>query len=132
MNAVIDEREMDEQEAEKAFEEEAGQELPEDGKNLMEKIGYQVRLSREYDFNGKKISEIDLSGMENLTTVDAQEVDRSMAKAGHHPRVKYGDTLFSKLVAMRATGLPEDFFNLLRWKDMDEITSRVSAYFLFG
>lgn len=96
-------------------------------------IPYVVKLSHAYDDgNGNKIDTVDLSGLENLTTMDAQEVDRIVGKLGHVPKNKWKDTLYTKHVAVRATGLPVEFFNALLWKDMEEITSTVMLYFLFG
>lgn len=95
-------------------------------------IPYVVKLSKLYDLDGRKVDSIDLSGLENLTTMDAQEVDRIVNKLGHTPRSKWKDTLYTKHVAVKASGLPVEFFNGLRWKDMDNVTSVVALHFLFG
>lgn len=96
-------------------------------------IPYVVKLSRAYDKgNGEKIDTIDLSGMENLTTMDAQEVDQIVSKLGYVPRNKWRDTLYTKHVAVKATGLTVEFFNALAWKDMEDITSMVAVYFLLS
>jgi hypothetical protein len=138
-NAVTESREMDELEAQEIFTEDTETvedtetaEETQDRESTMQKVGYKVELSREYNFNGKKIKEIDLSRLEDLTTRDAEEIDKIMAKLSHYPRNRYRDTLYCKHIAMRATGLPADFFDMLRWKDMDEVTSRVTIYFLLG
>lgn len=97
------------------------------------KIPFVVKLSRAYDKgDGEKIDKIDLSGLENLTTMDAQEVDQIVSKLGYMPNNKWKDTLYTKHVAIKATGLPIEFFNSLLWKDMDDISSVVRLYFLFG
>lgn len=97
------------------------------------KIQFLVKLSRKYDdLSGNLIDTVDLSGLETLTTMDAQEVDRIVSTLGHVPRNKWKDTLYTKHVAVKATGLPVEFFNQLLWKDMEEITSTVMYYFLFG
>ena len=36
-----------------------------------------LKLSKEYDFEGQKISEIDLSGLDNLTAADMTRPTRS-------------------------------------------------------
>lgn len=95
-------------------------------------IPYVVKLSKLYDLDGRKVDSIDLSGLENLTTMDAQEVDRIVNKLGHTPKSKWKDTLYTKHVAVKASGLPVEFFNSLRWKDMDNVTSVVALHFLFG
>lgn len=96
-------------------------------------IPFMVKLSRSYDDgNGNQINEVDLSGLENMTTMDAQEVDRIVGRLGYTPKNKWRDTLYTKHVAVRATGMPVEFFNALSWKDMEEISSVVMLYFLFG
>lgn len=102
-----------------------------DGKGINESLSYIVPLSREYRIMDKIVKEVDLSGLEDLTTLDAQEIDRVMAKMNYSPRNKFRDTLYTKHLAMRATGLPVEFFNMLNIKDMEAITSRVAIYFLY-
>lgn len=99
--------------------------------NVNEKIPYIVPLSKTYDLEGKKIKEVDLSGLEDLTTADGEYIDRVMAKMNYHPRDKFRDITYTKHIAMRVTGLPIEFFNMLRWKDQQAITSRITVYFLF-
>lgn len=97
------------------------------------RIPLTVKLSRAYDdLSGNKVDTVDLSGLETLTTMDAQEVDRIVGKLGHAPANKWKDTLYTKHVAVKATGLPVEFFNQLLWKDMEEIRATVMYYFLFG
>ncbi len=90
-----------------------------------------VHLSKPYHFGDESISEIDLSGLDNLTTLDGQMLDQEMSILRHHPVNKYRDILYCKHVAMRVTGLPVDFFNLLKLKDMNEVVSAITYYFLF-
>lgn len=99
--------------------------------NVNEKIPYVVPLTKGYEFDGEIIKEVDLSGLEDLTTLDGQEIDRAMAKLNHYPKDKFRDTLYTKHIAMRASGLPVEFFNSLSLKNMQAITSRVAIYFLY-
>lgn len=99
--------------------------------NINDKISYVVPLTKGYDLEGEIIKEVDLSGLEDLTTKDAQEVDRVMAKMKYYPQNKFKDILYTKHIAMRATGLPIEFFNSLSFKDMQSISSRVAIYFLY-
>lgn len=103
----------------------------EETKDIFEKIPYIIPLSKTYDLEGKKIKEVDLSGLEDLTTADGEYIDRVMAKMNYHPRDKFRDITYTKHIAMRVTGLPIEFFNMLRWKDQQAITSRITVYFLF-
>lgn len=92
-----------------------------------------VKLSRSYNnLSGKEINTVDLSGLETLTTMDAQEIDQIVSRLGHVPGNKWKDTLYTKHVAVKASGLPVEFFNQLLWKDMEEIKATVAYYFLFA
>ena len=89
-----------------------------------------IPLRKTYSFGGEKIDSVDLSGLEKLTTIDAQEVDKVVDAMNWHPRNKFRDTVYLKHIAMRVTGLSVDFFNMLSWKDMNNICARETLYFL--
>lgn len=95
-----------------------------------------VEFSREYAFdNGdgmKKYRSIDLSGMDELTTTDGEVFDRMLARGQHAPANKFKDTSYAKYVAMKVTGLPSEFFNMLSLRDMQLIVAVVNYYFLYG
>lgn len=99
--------------------------------NINEKLPYVIPLSKSYDLEGEKIKEVDLSGLEDLTTADGEYIDRVMAKMNYHPKDKFRDLTYTKHIAMKVTNLPVEFFNSLKWKDQQAITSRISIYFLF-
>ena len=99
--------------------------------DVNDRVPYVVQLSKTYRFEGRDIKEVDLSGLEDLTTTDGEYVDRVMAKLNYHPRDKYRDITYTKHIAMRVTNLPIEFFNGLKWKDQQVITSRIALYFLF-
>lgn len=97
---------------------------------------YEVTFDKEYEFdNGdgrKKYQSIDLSGLVDLTTVDGEVFDRILLKLGHAPVNKFKDTTYTKHVAMKVTGLPVEFFNMLSIRDMQKVTAMVYYYFLQG
>lgn len=99
--------------------------------NINERVPYVIPLSKTYKFEGEDIKEVDLSGLEDLTTTDGEYVDRVMVKMNYHPRDKFRDITYTKHIAMRVTNLPIEFFNMLKWKDQQAITSRIALYFLF-
>lgn len=98
---------------------------------INDKLPYVIQLSKGYDLDGMEIREVDLSGLEELTTADGEYIDRVMSKMGYHPKDKFRDLTYTKHIAMRVTGLPVEFFNSLRWKDLQAISSRITIYFLF-
>lgn len=89
-----------------------------------------VALSQEYSFEGKKIKEVDLSGLDKLTTVDGEYIEAVMNRMGHHVRDKFRDITYTKHIAMKVTELPVEFFNQLKWKDQVNITATITYYFL--
>lgn len=102
-----------------------------DFENINERLPYVIPLSKTYNLDGKEIKEVDLSGLEDLTTADGEYIDRVMAKMGYHPKDKFRDLTYTKHIAMRVTNLPVEFLNSLRWKDLQAISSRITVYFLF-
>ncbi len=97
---------------------------------------YNVHFDKEYEFdngNGnKKYKSLDLSGLLDLTTVDGEIFDRMLEKVGHMPKNKFKDTTYTKYVAMKVTGLPVEFFNMLSIRDMWKVTAVVYMFFLLG
>lgn len=93
---------------------------------------FRVKLGHEYEFSGQKISDIDLSGLDKLSTLDMQRVDRIAEQMGVDMEQKYTDTLYCKHIAMAATGLPVEFFNMLKARDMAEVVGVVRIFFTLG
>ena len=127
----ISQEEAEELAAVEAAADSSAQNEEEDVENINDKLPYVIPMSRVYLLDGKKIREVDLSSLEDLSTKDGEHIDRVMAKMGYHPKDKFRDLTYTKHIAMRATNLPIEFFNELRWKDMQAISSRISVYFLF-
>lgn len=134
-NTVMDENMTTEEAADVEAAADATAQFAEENANeelgLNEKLPYVINLSKTYNFGGKEIKSVDLSGLEDLTTADAEYIDRVMAKMNYHPRNKYNDITYTKHIAMRVTNLPIEFFNFLKWKDQQAITSRIAIYFLY-
>ena len=117
----------------------AGREVPEEDMPEEDTDGedrFKVEFFKEYAFdNGveiKKIKSIDMSGLLDLTTIDAERFDRILIKTGHRPQNKFTDTTYCKHVAAHVTGLPVEFFNMLSMRDMMFVMGTVHNYFLFG
>lgn len=102
-----------------------------DPEAINDKLSYVIPLSKGYHLDGEEIREVDLSGLEDLTTADGEYIDRVMSKMGYYPKDKFRDLTYTKHIAMRVTNLPVEFFNSLRWKDLQAISSRITIYFLF-
>ncbi len=93
---------------------------------------YIVQFRRTYIWKDEEITQLDMSGLEHLTTRDGEYVDRVLARLNHAPRNKFTDTLYCKHIAVRATGIAMDFFNMLDIRDMLLIVAKVNYYFLFS
>lgn len=93
----------------------------------------EVVFHRPYPMgDGKMVDRLDLSGLSNLTTKDGEYADRVLAKMDHAPQNKFADVLYCKHLAVRATGISLEFFNMLDLRDMLLIVARINYFFLYG
>ena len=92
-----------------------------------------LKLSREYDFEGQKICEIDLSGLDNLTAADMIQANKVLTNNGTEIIKNLVSGLVSKLpdIAAGALKMPIEFFKQLKPKDALALKNRVTS-FLFG
>lgn len=74
-----------------------------------------VKLAAPYKFDDKEYTEIDLSGLDNLTIKDAILAMKSLAGKNELAAVVTPETstAYTDALAARATGLPIEFFMLL-------------------
>ena len=74
-----------------------------------------ITLKTPYQFEGREYSEIDLSGLEQLTVKDAVDAQRRLINAGEAAAslVCETTTAFSREIAAKASGLPIEFFKLM-------------------
>lgn len=90
-------------------------------------------FSKEYDFEGQKIKEVDLSGLEDLTADDlvkANKVYTTNGNASVMPEItlEYAIILAASVSKPR---LPLEFFQQLKSKDAMKVKNRV-VNFLYG
>jgi len=86
-----------------------------------------VKLSRPYNFEGTEYTEIDLKGIEQLTTDDLAEAQSEMEGTGSLvPELDYG---YIMIVAAKATSLPIEFFKGLPAKDGITVKGEITSYF---
>lgn len=95
-----------------------------------------VEFQNEYEHRTvgdlKKIKSIDLSGLTELTATDGEYFDRCLIQANHRPQNKFTDITYCKYVAEKVTGLPLEFFNKLKMRDMLLIVARIHVFFIYG
>ncbi len=87
-----------------------------------------VKFSKTYKFEGREYSEVDLSGLENITAVDMIEADKYLVRnavVSMQPEANLSYTIF---LASRVTKIPIEFFKGLNMKDAIKIRLAVANF----
>ena len=85
-----------------------------------------MKLSKVYDFEGAKVSEIDFSGLENLTANDMIKANKVLNTSGNVTVLEY-----TLVIAASATDYPIEFYKQLAPRDAIKVKNRVTSFF-FG
>lgn len=88
-----------------------------------------VKLSKTYDFEGKKVSQIDFSGLENITADDMIRASKVLSTSGTVSILPENDLHYTLIIAASATGLPIEFFKALKPKDAIRVKNTVTSFF---
>lgn len=88
-----------------------------------------LQLSKTYEFEGEKISQLDLSGMEEITADNMIKANKVMVTSGALAIMPENDLYYTLIIAADATGIPIEFFKKLRPKDAVKVKNRVSNFF---
>lgn len=88
-----------------------------------------VVFSKEYDFEGTKIKEIDMSGMENITARDMIYAGRALSNSGNTSTTPEMQLEYALTIASRATGTPVEFFYTLVPRDAFKVRGVVNRFF---
>lgn len=88
-----------------------------------------IKLAKIFNFEGKEYKEIDLSGLEDLSTSDLKECEKQFERAGNFSALKEMNLEYCILVASRVSNLPIEFFNSLPAREGNKVKQAVSAYF---
>lgn len=103
----------------------------EDGEKVEEE-SLVIKMRKPYLFEKKEYTEIDLTGLEDLTAADMialeNQYDRKNPGINVMPEVKVG---YAIMMAARAAKLPVEFFYELPPKEATKVKNRVMG-FLFG
>ena len=92
---------------------------------------YIVELSKTYNFEGEKISRVDLSGLQDMTVNDMIQVNKRLAASGNVSILPENDLNFAIHMAARASEIPIEFFLGLTPKDGVRVKAKVTSAF-FG
>ena len=90
-----------------------------------------VKFTRAYNFEGETISEVDLSGMDDLSANDMIKANKVLNASGNATVLPEMALEYTLVIASYATKRPVEFFKALRPKDAIKIKNRVTSFF-FG
>jgi len=88
-----------------------------------------LKLHRPISINGREITEIDMSGIENLNTMQLKAAEKEFAAAGNLVAVNEMSIGYACIIARMATGLPDTVFNQLSAKDGVTLKNMVTSFF---
>ena len=91
-----------------------------------------VKLRKTFSFEGKEYTDVDLSGLENLTGRDMEEIEKTLSRE-NLDTINAELTLHgTMLYAARATGKPIEFFHALPAVDCRRIKNTVINFFMMA
>lgn len=90
-----------------------------------------VMLAKPYMFEGKEYTEVDLSGLENITAKDMIEANKIYDRAGGFSIMPELSMEYALVIATRASKYPIEFFYGLQPRDAMRVKNKVTSFF-FG
>jgi len=96
-------------------------------KNNIE-IEYLVKFNKPYIFEGQEYTELDLSGLEDLTAKDMTEVDQQCLKNGIAYMQAEMSLPFLMRLAAKASKKPLEFFDNMKIKESTKVKNRVMSF----
>ena len=91
-----------------------------------------VNLSKTYEFEGKEITQIDLTGLEDVTATDLIKASAYTRRKGVTATMPETTLEFCIFVAAQVAGLPIEFFERLKARDALKVKNAVFAFFYGG
>lgn len=88
-----------------------------------------IVFNKPYTFEGKEYKEIDVSGIDDLTTANLIEAQRRMERSGTQSVLPELNYFYICIVCSLATKLPEEFFEGLPAKEGVKLKNLVSGNF---
>lgn len=95
----------------------------------VEENSYKITFSKPYRFEGKDYTELDLSGLDNLTAEHMIAADKYMTRNGNFSVMPEMNLEYALYIASEATDLPIEFFKRLPPKDTIKVKNRVTNFF---
>ena len=90
-----------------------------------------VKFVNSYEFEGETITELDFSGMDDITAKDMIQANNLLTRSGRVVAVPEMDLQYILFIAHLATHKPLEFFDKLKPRDAVKVKNKVTNYF-FG
>lgn len=88
--------------------------------------GHILQLAEPYTYGGRSYTEIDLSRIGELTSLDESRAENRMAEEGFAAANTTQNFVYACVMASMATGLPEDFFTGLPLREVMKLKTAVN------
>ncbi|WP_100406674.1 phage tail assembly protein [Bacillus solitudinis] len=89
---------------------------------------YKITFKKPYSFEGKEYTEVDISGIENLTTKDLIDADKHFNASGQMAIMNEMTTGYACIVASKGSDKPVEFFENLPASDGLKVKNRVMNF----
>ena len=96
----------------------------------VDKSSFIIKLSHPYKYDDGEVSELDMSGIEDLTGRDIKKAQSIMTRHGNVTTVLETNVEFLQLMAAAAAHIEVEFIEGLNVKDTTRVKNWVSGYFL--
>lgn len=90
-----------------------------------------VKFVKPYKFEGVEYTEVDLSGLENITATDMIEAEKLYGRSGGFSFLPEMSMGYALVIATRASKHPIEFFQGLSPKNAMRVKQKVTSFF-FG
>jgi hypothetical protein len=94
-----------------------------------EESGTLVKFAKPYRFEDQTYTEVDLTGLENLTAEDMIAAEKFLNRSGVFSPIPEMSTEYVSFIAAKASKLPIEFFKGLPPKDAVRVKNRVTSFF---
>lgn len=88
-----------------------------------------VKFPKPYTFEGITYTEIDLSGLDNLTSEDMIAAEKFLNRSGLITPMPEVSAEYTCFIAAKASGMPVEFFRQLPPKAMIRVKNKVTGFF---
>jgi hypothetical protein len=88
-----------------------------------------VKFGKPYKFEGKEYTEVDLSGLEDLSAEDMISADKYLSKNGSFSVVPEMALEYACFIAAKCSGQPIEFYRQLPAKEAIKVKNKVTGFF---